>query len=703
MPNYAEEKTFVNERLNDIIAAYLEAADAGWAPDRAAFLSRYPDLGFELARYFANEERIAGLTGSHLSPRPSWSPSEPTKSAGGDTPVPSELPTTPQNGGPSLDLLTGISRGFGDYELIEEISRGGMGIVYRARQKSLNRTVALKMILAGQLARPSDVQRFRREAEAAANLDHPNIVPIYEVNEHAGRHYYSMKLIEGGNLSQHMPHLTKEPRAGVQVLATVARAVHHAHQRGILHRDLKPANILIDSRGQPHVADFGLAKRLAVDAASAAADTGEPAPSPSPGLPAELTASPATVSYPNDQTDYEIAGTPSYMAPEQAAGRKGATTTAADVYSLGAILYKLLTGRPPFKGKTSLETIRLVREQQLPPPRSVKPNADVRLEAICLKCMARRPLDRYVSAQTWAEDLERWLQGEPPLVWPQPWPLRTWRAARKHVALVTAAAVLGFAAGLLFLVSYYSDPDRPLKDIEAKLTAGKKVTLVGASGRPAWFRWNTGEDDVGLSTDLKKPLTINTFAAGRMKLLNDPLLERYRFAAEVRHEDAKASGNVGLYFGYGTKPLEAGVDHYWCELSFADRGLPNPASKAGAPREPAQVMLFAYHLTEPAHALQVLSTSVSKHFPDVPPDAQESPWRSLAVEVTPDTVEAFWDGKSIGSLGTIIQPNETSSLLNMVAPKKEKLMYQFAPRGTLGLYVFSGKASFRNVVIEPLP
>jgi serine/threonine-protein kinase len=268
------------------------------------------------------------------------------------------------------------------YEILGELGRGGMGMVYRARQESLNRVVALKIIRSDLGESPVSVQRFRLEAEAAASLDHPHLVPIYEIGEYQGQNYFTMKLIEGGNLSDQIPALVSNPQAASQLLATVARAVHYAHQRGILHRDLKPANILLDGTGQPHVTDFGLARRMMGDSA--------------------LTYSGA------------IVGTPSYMPPEQAAGQK-TVSTAVDVYSLGAILYELLTGRPPFRAATALETVQQVLECEPERPRRINPHIDRALEAICLKCLEKASADRYPSAEALAEDLEAYGRGEPVL------------------------------------------------------------------------------------------------------------------------------------------------------------------------------------------------------------------------------------------------------------------------------------------------
>ena len=271
------------------------------------------------------------------------------------------------------------TRTIGDYELIEEIGRGGMGVVFRARQITLSRTVALKTNLAGQFASEPELQRFRIEAESVAHLDHPNIVPIYEVGEHDGHPYFSMRLIDGGNLSHRLKPPGQALRNGLQLLVKVARAVHYAHQNGVLHRDLKPANILIDAKGEPFVSDFGLAKRAQEEVHVTLSGT--------------------------------VLGTPSYMAPEQARGRP--LTTAADIYSLGAILYEMLTGCPPFQADTPLETMRKLVEEEPERPGAINRAVDRDLETICLKCLEKEAARRYPSADVLADDLERWLRHEP--------------------------------------------------------------------------------------------------------------------------------------------------------------------------------------------------------------------------------------------------------------------------------------------------
>jgi serine/threonine-protein kinase len=291
-------------RLGEILADYLEATEAGQVLDQQELQARHPELASELAAFFANRDRLAALAGLQLEAQVR----NPAPSQGSETPTlppdaaarRAEATTLDPEASEREDPFAPRVRYFGDYELLEELARGGMGVVWKARQVSLNRPVALKMILAGQLASAADVQRFHTEAEAAANLDHPHIVPIYEIGEHQGQHFFSMKLIEGRSLGnwlagqwqaiqvdpgrQSKSGLRTYCQAAVQMLIVVGRAVHHAHQRGILHRDLKPANILLDAQDQPHVADFGLAKRVqgAAEVTQSGAIVGTPSPDCAP-------------------------------------------------------------------------------------------------------------------------------------------------------------------------------------------------------------------------------------------------------------------------------------------------------------------------------------------------------------------------------------------------------------------------------------
>lgn len=284
-----------------------------------------------------------------------------------------------------------LPRQVGDYEIVDELGRGGMGVVYKARQKSLGRTVALKMILQGDLASSVDRARFRSEAEAAATLQHPHIVPVYEVGEQDGRPFFSMKFIEGTTLAKRLIDGPLPPREAATLLLSIAKAIAEAHDRGLLHRDLKPSNILIDDEGRPFVTDFGLAKRWTVDDNTQIDQYAA----------ASLTQSGA------------ILGTPGYMAPEQAAGKRGNVSPLTDVYSLGALLYAMLTGRAPFQAASPVDTVLMVLEQDPLLPHVLNPKADRDLEMIALKCL-QKPTDlRYVSAHALADDLAAYLANEP--------------------------------------------------------------------------------------------------------------------------------------------------------------------------------------------------------------------------------------------------------------------------------------------------
>ena len=388
---------------------------------------------------------------------------------------------TPPSGGSSTRC--------GEYELIEPIARGGMGVVYKARHARIQRVVALKMIAVRELATESELYRFRAEAEAAANLDHPNIVPIYEVGEHEGRPYFTMKLMEG-SLAAHTEGLRGDGPRIAALVAVIAGAVPHGHRRGILHRDLKPANILLDAEGKPHVSDFGVAKRL--DGGIGITETGS------------------------------VIGTPGYMAPEQAEGRVKEITTAADVYSLGAILYELCTGRLPYPGPTAADVLEQTKAGPPPRPGAVNARTHPDLETICLKCLERDAALRYGSAAALAEDLERFCAGEPILARPVGALSRVLGAARHNPALAIGIAgtfaLLSLAtAAALSLASAREEAliEATRENIrwEARIVARAYLVdqlepesrvVVAAAEQPELERLVRDGDEVGLQTWLRE-------------------------------------------------------------------------------------------------------------------------------------------------------------------------------------------------------
>jgi tRNA A-37 threonylcarbamoyl transferase component Bud32 len=348
-------------------------------------------------------------------------------------------------------------RYFGDYEILEEIARGGMGVVYRARQLSLNRPVALKMILAGEWATPEARQRFRAEAEAAANLQHPNIVAIHEVGEHEGQQYFSMDFVAGENLAELVRGNPLSAERAASYVKTIAEAVHFAHQRGTLHRDLKPQNVLIDGDDRPRITDFGLAKRVETD--SGLTRTGD------------------------------VLGSPSYMSPEQASSQREEVGPQSDVYSLGAILYELLAGRAPFHASTAWETLCQVIQSPPVPPRKLNPDVPHDLETICLKCLEKSPSRRFTTAHDLAEELERFLRGERILSSSrrlEPVRMETWVTLG---AVVGAATCLGLGAMGWPPRSWLS---KPITDPVAPISWALGGSLLGGLGAAAAvILWNT--------------------------------------------------------------------------------------------------------------------------------------------------------------------------------------------------------------------
>lgn len=418
-----------NTRLNELIADYLQKLDGGTAPTRDEFMAAHPDFEFGLREFFADVDHFemdATLT-------------DPSR--------------------PDIDEALPRVRYFGEYELTREIARGGMGVVYEAHQKTLNRTVAVKMILAGMLASDEDVQRFRTEAQAAAGLQHPGIVSIHEVGVFQGQHYFSMDFVDGCNLAELVRESALDASTAARYLKLIAEAVQFAHTRGIVHRDLKPSNILIDPTDEtPRITDFGLAKLISDDSS--------------------LTATGARL------------GTPAYMSPEQVLAEPGAVGPASDIYSLGVILYELLTGRPPFRGATALQTLQMVLEQSPVRPRQLNPDIPKDLENVCLKCLQREPADRYESAAELAADLERFLNDEPVRARPLNSLQRSWRRVRRHwraIIAVLSVAIVGA------LVTYGLGQREAAQDAERESLLGRISLRTSGIPLTTTIRTDSGE------------------------------------------------------------------------------------------------------------------------------------------------------------------------------------------------------------------
>ena len=420
-------------KLEHVLADYLHSVENGQPLDRLALIAAHTELADDLQSFFRNHDSIGRLA-------------VPLNAAAAEAPtITGMLDPEPAQAGMTV-------RYFGDYELLEEIARGGMGVVFKARQVNLNRVVALKMILAGQLANETDVKRFYVEAEAAAKLDHPGIVPIFEIGQHDGQHYFSMAFIEGESLAKKVANGPLPPREAAAFVKKVAEAVEYAHEKGIIHRDLKPANVLLDRQGQPKVTDFGLAKQIQGDS--------------------ELTGT------------GQILGTPSYMPPEQASGKLDEVGPPSDVYALGAILYCLLTGRPPFQAASPLDTLKQVLEQEPVAPRQLNPQVPLDLETIALKCLEKEPARRYAKAIDLVDELGRFLRGEPILARPIGRLARGWRWCQRNrivatllgavTALVATVAVVSTIAALR-LDSEHKETQKQLKLTQEAVEKTKKA------------------------------------------------------------------------------------------------------------------------------------------------------------------------------------------------------------------------------------
>jgi serine/threonine-protein kinase len=568
----------------------------------------------------------------------------------------------------------------GAYVLLEEIGKGGMGVVYKARQLSLNRLVALKLARWEALSEPEILDRLRHEGEMFARLEHDNIVRIYDCGEHQGRPYFSMEYVEGGSLAERLRQGVLPEREAADLVRTLARAVHFAHGYKIIHRDLKPANVLVGRDGVVKLTDFGLAKLL--DA----------------GL--RLTRT------------YAIMGTAGYMAPEQARGESKDVGVRTDVYGLGAILYDTLTGRPPFQAATLEQTREQVLSCPVTPPSRLRPGLSPYLEAICLKCLQKESQDRYASAEELALDLDDWLGGRKPrLARPPSWAARVLTFLRRRRFLVGAAVLTPLALLGLVLVKGYTDPDRPLEEIERKLARGEEVVVLPEQGAPGWTRPRVPGNPGEVLTDANGTFRLKSWGLCLLEIVRDPRARSFRLSAEVKHEESDEHGEVGIYLAHRAySGTENGI-HQYVQLTYNDIRLVGGFKLPNGREVPAQPIpvLFQSRLSAQGVPTELdgMSFSSWRERLSQPPGHGRTTYRKLVVEVTPGEIRGFWDGKHVGNLSVPKVEAETQDYLTELRSKRpdhpftRDVRSDFPAPGGLGLYVYRGSAAFRCVVVTP--
>jgi hypothetical protein len=642
--------------LELVRAEWLVRKALGQAGSLEEWLSRFPQWREPLQRWL-DQDRNPGTTADGVRTLPDRGEHQPAAPATGQ----------------SLD----------DHEILGELGHGGMGVVYRAWDPTLKRAVALKKIRAGVLATPDQVGRFYREARAAAQLAHPNIVAVYSMGLHHGEHCFTMELVAGGSLDKHGKLFQDDTRTAVHLVEQVTRAVQHAHAADIVHRDLKPANILLASGG--------------CQSPGTSTDRGLHKIPRSPG-PTE-DSSPPFVSWTPKVSDFGLAkiadagdmsssgqlmGTPAYMAPEQAAGRSWDVGPRTDVWAVGVILYELLVARRPFESERTEELLRLVQHEAPSPPRALRPDLDPGLEAVVLKCLEKEPTDRYPTAEALGDDLRRWLRGEAPTARPVGRLTRLGRTLRRHRLVVVVALIVAVVA---FLVAFWlsrpapPDPDQAVKDVEERLAAGHAVELVGETGLPPWHRWRVGAGGLAVPPGEGQPLSMETWGYGLVELVRSPRRDSYRIRAEVQL-DPFNPGEFGLAFLYHEQNTAKGTESSFATLTLDSRG----------PQAVSVELNLRRHLPPREHAK---SAGIRKL---VAGKAQD--WHRLVVEVRSGSIRAYLDDALLGELGPAALARSTADLRDAAAPAGTEPV--FDRQGGLGLFLYRGAASVRRIVVEPL-
>jgi serine/threonine protein kinase len=662
-PELADDASALLDLIHSEMSLRLES---GERPPLDEYLQRFPQHADALSRAW-----------------PQLGQGQPISENGVSNPTISEERTIPYVARPARPAprLPGL-------ELYEKLGEGAMGVVYRARDTRLEQPRAIKVIRAGPFAGDESRERFNREAKAVARLDHAGVVRIYSLGEHEENLYLCMEFLEGGNLHDRLRRGVLEFRETADLVRQLALAVQHAHENRVLHRDLKPSNVLLTVDGTPKVSDFGLAKLLDEDDGLTR-----------PG---------------------SVMGTPAYMAPEQADGRLSAVGEGTDVYSLGAILYECLTGRPPFKGETRTETMEMLKTQPPPLPRRIRAGIPVELEAICLKCLEKRSEDRYSTAAKLADDLGDWLDGKPTSVRPARGLRRLTQTIRRRPRLVLLASLVlltGMTAGFF---GYFKHPDYPLWRTQAQLRAGKTVELIGATGKPSSSHWRRGEKNAKAELDADGIFTMQGWPLTLLELLPDTCGQsQYRIRAEIRHLKCGEHGAIGLYFAATTHRANNPSVISFLQVSFNDledlvdqrNRLPPPLqAKIPVPNGNRVQLMSRYHGGDGKETYLNLATVFAEPELFKPSGHSRKPgqWRTIRIDVSPDRVRVFWEGAFVGQF----DPTEVVKLDRRGLDRYRRdnpenpALVGLAPllnlQGGLGLYLNASYASFRNVRVEPL-
>lgn len=540
-----------------------------------------------------------------------------------------------------------VSGRIGPYELIEEIARGGMGVVYAARHESGQR-IALKVMREARDRIPRVAERFRREAEAMAQIRHPNIVQIHQLGQHGEQLFLVMDFVQGGTLGDHLKRFLADRLLTVRTLIKVARAVHHAHQLGILHRDLKPSNVLLDEQDEPKVTDFGLAK-----------------------IPA---------SAPELSRDGELIGTPAYMSPEQAAGHNEQIGPATDVWGLGVILYELLTGLRPFPGGDQTRMLFAIQTARPLPPRQIRPLLEPTLERIILRCLEKNPARRYPSAAALADDLERYERGEP-VPWLASRKRRFWQMVASFALFVTAIAL---TLTCISLRGHTSPADQAAAALQAKWQRGEKVVLLGDGNLPAWHRWPLGRPQ----TVSLQPLTFDAYSPCLLELVPSIPGPRYRIGIEEQL-GSRDEGDSGLYFAHHEGTTAEGRIHFLCTV------LHRTLNRS----QRLTFQVFRYHESDRS-SVNSFHSGVLWDYPLPDSLASASDWQDFGIERTEEQIGIFWKDQRIGNVPWCAVVEMTNHLARMAPPVAAPA--RFSPFLPAGVYVRRGNGVFRNFHVEPV-